>query len=318
MAQDRMQRQRFEFKYLVSEATALDLRALISSHLALDEASVEQPNYSYRVSSLYLDSEELYTFWDWVNANRNRFKLRLRFYDAGPETPVFLEIKRRVCGCILKQRCGLRKSAASTVLVGQVPPRSSLASSDPKQLVALETFLNLASVLQARPKALVTYLREAYVDPENENVRLTLDRQVRIALCPEVAFNLSLQPYVQPFGDRVILELKFNNRFPSWFNDMVQQFGLTRGAAAKYCEGIAALLYPEHANSLTHPVDSPIVGANPGLVLKPTEQSPASTPAGEPPLQAALPTALAETRWPDRPHSPCRPESKPPISVDPL
>ena len=262
MPQDRMQLQRFEFKYLVDETTAHDLRAFVSVHLPFDEASVGRPNYSYRVNSIYLDSEKLYTFWDWVNANRNRFKLRMRFYDASPDTPVFLEIKRRVCGCILKQRCGIRKNAVSEVLAGQVPAPHEIVSQEPKQLVALETFVSMTNLLQAQPKALVTYLREAYVDPENGNVRVTLDRQVRIALCQSVGYDLDLRPYVQPFGDRIILELKFTNRFPDWFSDMVQQFGLSRSASAKYCEGIAALLHPEHANWPVHPVDAPLVDSH--------------------------------------------------------
>src|SRR5512146_1969188 len=112
MIRDRMQRQRFELKYLLDESTALNQREYFQTYLEFDEASVGKPNFSYRVNSLYLDSDKLYTFWDWVNSNRNRFKLRMRFYDSRPETPVFLEIKRRVHGCILKQRCAIAKEAA--------------------------------------------------------------------------------------------------------------------------------------------------------------------------------------------------------------
>jgi hypothetical protein len=268
MPQDQMQQQRFEFKYLVDETTALELRAFVNAYLPFDEASVGRPNYSYRVNSIYLDSERLYTFWDWVNANRNRFKLRMRFYDSNPDTPVFLEIKRRVCGCILKQRCGIRKNAVSAVLAGQVPAPHEIVSREPKHLVALGTFVNITNLLQAQPKALVTYLREAYVDPENQNVRVTLDRQVRTALCQSAGYNLDLRPYVQPFRDRIILELKFTNRFPGWFSDMVQQFGLARSASAKYCEGIASLQHPEHANWPTQRVDAPLVDSPPMPVLK--------------------------------------------------
>jgi hypothetical protein len=40
------------------------------------------------------------------------------------------------------------------------------------------------------------------------------------------------------FGKKVILELKFTNRFPNWFMDLVQIFGLRAGSAAKYVDGI--------------------------------------------------------------------------------
>jgi hypothetical protein len=79
MAQDRMQRQRFEFKYLLAEHKALAVREYVRSWLEPDEASLDKPNQSYRVNSLHLDSDNLMTFWDWPNSNRNRFKLRMGY-----------------------------------------------------------------------------------------------------------------------------------------------------------------------------------------------------------------------------------------------
>lgn len=243
-----MQRQRFELKYVLQEDKALAVRRIVSANLALDEAGIDKPNFSYPVHSLYLDSHRLTTFWEWVNANRNRFKLRMRYYDADPSTPVFLEIKRRVSGCILKQRCAISKSAAQMVVDGFLPPEELLLSKGGKQRAALSNFIAICQRLGARPKALVTYLREAYVDPDNDGVRVTMDRQVKIVPRSTVDFGLEFDRWEQPFGDRVILELKFNNRFPNWFNDMVRQLGLVRGAAAKYCEGAAALWHPELGN----------------------------------------------------------------------
>jgi hypothetical protein len=86
-----------------------------------------------------------------------------------------------------------------------------------------------------------------------------MDREVRIAPCTKLDFSLNLNEYVQPFGDRVILELKFNNRFPNWFTQMVHRFGLTRGAAAKYCEGMASLNYPQQGNWVGQLIQAPIL-----------------------------------------------------------
>ena len=102
-----MQRQRFEFKYMLDEETAVRVRELILTHLELDENGVGKQDYSYPVHSLYLDSPDLYTFWTTINGDKNRFKLRIRFYNEHPSTPVFFEIKRRMNNCILKQRGGV-------------------------------------------------------------------------------------------------------------------------------------------------------------------------------------------------------------------
>jgi hypothetical protein len=241
MSRDRMQRQRFEQKYMLDEDTALAVREFVLGHLELDENGVGKPDYSYPVHSLYLDSGGLATFWSTINGDKNRYKLRLRFYNDLPESPVFFEIKRRVNNCILKQRGGVRKEAVPWLMAGQLPGPEHLLGKDPKTLVAIQDFLKLSSRLQARPLAHVAYLREAYVDPISDNVRVTLDRAVRTEARFEPVFTTAMQDPSLPFGDRVILELKFTDRFPNWCRSMVERFGLMQCGAAKYCEGLAGL-----------------------------------------------------------------------------
>ena len=53
MAEDRLQLQRFELKYIIQEETALAIRNFISSHLEIDEFGATRPNLSYAVHSLY-------------------------------------------------------------------------------------------------------------------------------------------------------------------------------------------------------------------------------------------------------------------------
>ena len=93
MPRDRLQRQRFEQKYILTEDQAEAAREFVSAHLELDENGIGKPHYSYPVHSLYLDSGLLDTFWATINGDKNRYKLRLRFYDDYPDTPVFFELK---------------------------------------------------------------------------------------------------------------------------------------------------------------------------------------------------------------------------------
>src|SRR5690349_2025198 len=102
MVRERMQVARFELKYIISERTAEQVRQYVGPFLELDENARGKPNLSYPVHSLYVDSEEMRTYWDTINSTKNRFKLRIRFYDDDPEMPVFLEIKRRINSCIQK------------------------------------------------------------------------------------------------------------------------------------------------------------------------------------------------------------------------
>src|SRR5205809_3054485 len=173
MRRDRMQAQRFELKYLISEDTALQVRDFVRSYLEMDEYSVGRPNYSYPVHSLYLDSQELRLYWETINGNKNRFKLRLRYYSTSPETPVFFEIKRRMNNCILKQRGGVRQECVPLLLKGHLPQVEHLVSRAPNQLVSLQNFCHLAYQLHAHPKVHVFYMREAYVS-DDDQVRVTM------------------------------------------------------------------------------------------------------------------------------------------------
>lgn len=85
-----MQKSRFELKYLINEETALKVRDFVRCYLAMDEFSIGKPNFSYAVHSLYLDSHDLKLYWTTINGDKNRYKLRLRYYDTKPGSPVFL------------------------------------------------------------------------------------------------------------------------------------------------------------------------------------------------------------------------------------
>src|SRR5262245_11734528 len=177
MPEDRLQQQRFEQKYLVPEATAFRIREFLGTYLELDENGTGKPDFSYPVHSLYLDSDRLKLYWETINGNKNRFKLRLRFYNDEPDTPVFFEIKRRVNNCILKQRGGVRREAVNWLLAGHFPEPDHLLTRDGKQLVALQKFCHLMSQIHAKPKVHICYLREAWVSTLDNSVRVTLDRQ---------------------------------------------------------------------------------------------------------------------------------------------
>lgn len=241
MAEDKLQLQRFELKYIVREELALAIRNFVRSYLEIDEYGATQPNLSYSVHSLYLDSDELTTYWNTINGNKNRYKLRLRFYENRPTAPVYFEIKRRMNDAILKQRGAVRREAVDWLLAGHLPEPAHLVSKDPKQIVALQHFCDHMNQIRAKPKAHVAYLREAWISPHNNSVRVTMDRRVQCA--PEFTTQLrgEMEHPVLVFGNKVVFELKFTGRFPDWFRELVRLFGLAQCSAAKYADGVALM-----------------------------------------------------------------------------
>ena len=242
-APDHAQLQRFEMKYLVSEPIARAMRQYIRCRLVPDEFAAHSADYSYAVHTLYLDSPDLCLYGATENGDKNRFKLRIRFYDNGADAPAFFEVKRRRNECISKLRAKVRRDAVEPLLAGEWPQLHHLVKPDAKQLFALHEFCRLMRHLRATPRSHVGYRREAWMSPGNNSLRLTFDRQVQCE--PQFGSRLNAgvntTNAVEPFETQVIFELKFTNRMPNWCAEMVRVFGLVRGGAAKYAAGVALM-----------------------------------------------------------------------------
>ena len=266
-----MQQQRFEMKYIIKEDVARAVRDFVSSYLEIDEYGATQPNFSYPVHSLYLDSNQLTLYQSTINGDKNRYKLRLRFYDNRTEAPVYFEIKRRMDNTISKQRGAVRRDAVDWLIAGHLPEPAHLVSRDPRQLVALQRFCQLMHDIHAKPKAHVAYFREAWISRNDNSIRVTLDREIKCQPDPTTRLTTRMDNPVIVFGNEVVLELKFTNRFPDWFKQLVGVFGLMQCGAAKYVDGVA-LVGQDRINRT-------FVLADPGILLN---ESTRSSKVGDP------------------------------------
>jgi SPX domain protein involved in polyphosphate accumulation len=235
------QQSRFELKYLVSESVARAMRSFVRCYLRPDEFATRQPDHSYPVHTLYLDSPELSLYQATVNGERNRYKLRIRYYEQGGNAPVYFEIKRRVNNAIVKQRARVCREAVAPVLAGEWPQTHHLITASAKQLAALQEFSRLMHHLQATPRSHVTYRREAWMSPADNSMRVTFDRQVRCEPAFDSTLRIDTGDAVTAFENEVIAELKFTGRMPAWCGEMIRGFQLVQQSVPKYVEGVALL-----------------------------------------------------------------------------
>jgi hypothetical protein len=277
---DKLQSQRFELKFLIDEKQVPPIRNFVRSYLVADEFNTFDPRHletehellgnklrevtaklqaqnlmeglinSYWVNSLYVDSPTLDLAHATIEGKKNRFKLRIRFYDEKPDSPVFFEIKQRKNDIIQKQRAMVHRSSAIRLLDRDDPSRDDLVHpGDAKALYALRRFVELKVELRAVGTAFVSYLREAYVPTERNDFRVTFDRCIGARpfrdsiIMPQDALEWPRLDYRNREGvaDPVVLELKFSDRFPDWMHDLVETFNLHRGACAKYVNSVAGL-----------------------------------------------------------------------------
>jgi SPX domain protein involved in polyphosphate accumulation len=231
-----MQACRYEFKYLVDEPTADRIRDFISLHLEPDEFTDAKTGRGYPVHSLYLDSDDLKLCRQTLQGEKNRFKLRIRFYDERPETPVFCEIKRRISDVILKQRAAVWRTAVPDLISGKLPTMSMLVKASEKGARALKDFHDLARSINARPAAYTSYIRAAYEPPADNRYRITFDTELKAGEFKDQLGIGDLEQWGKPKIDGVVVELKFTDRRPNWMAECVQRFSLKRISVPKYVE----------------------------------------------------------------------------------
>ena len=240
MATHQLQNSRFELKYVIHELCARSVRDFLRGYLVVDEHADTSNGNQYPVHSMYLDNANYALYNSTVQGHKNRFKLRARFYNEHPDTPIFFEIKRRHNDVILKQRAGVKRSSIHKLMAGHFPQFSDLAKPGRDDFGALRNFTGLRNRLNANGKVLVSYMREAYVTEHDNSVRVTFDRNLQTAAYRGV-FSLAGMAIRPVHTAGVVLEIKFTDAFPVWLREMVRVFDLERRPFAKYVTCVDSL-----------------------------------------------------------------------------
>ena len=225
---------RHELKYRIRESKARAIAQYIQSYIAPDSYSRKCPDFQYPVSNLYFDSNQLHLCHETLNKKANRFKLRVRCYDDNPQSPCFVEIKRRANNVILKDRARLPKDILSKVIMDYHVP-GSLYKKDQEILRQFQLYL---CSLQARPVVMVRYKRQAFEDDSSNRVRITFDRYLSYKTPDRLVVTTNGPGWQNVPMDFTILEIKFTKSFPLWLNGLVKIFDLKQTAMSKYASSV--------------------------------------------------------------------------------
>lgn len=238
--------ERYELKYWVSERAARDLARFVEPYLERDAWA--RAGKVQRNVSLYLDTRGFSFFDAHTSKSPDRIKLRVRGYGEPPAGNAFFEVKRKVKMVSLKERAVMPMAHVRAVLEGRIDPRLCAE----KDRAHLEQFVSQLVLRRAEPKLLVGSFREAFASRNpGDDVRMTLDRD--IGWQPATARELRPVPGAwrpvlaegQPrshLGEgRVLVEMKFRGRPPSYWPEAVARFGLRREAFSKYVTAVRCL-----------------------------------------------------------------------------
>jgi hypothetical protein len=240
--------QRREYKYLISEDTAEQIRRFIAGFCAIDAYAAETGG-RYLTDTLYLDTPRLDSYFATIDDACDRYKLRIRTYpSAGAGGPVFFEVKRRVSESILKIR-GSFAGDWPRLLDGDP---GALARISPRHRPAIDHFLCHHRYHPFQPTALVRYEREPYESLVDDYARVTFDRSLAFQRASELSLvpaherwtyvdDAISQRGIHATSSGVVLELKFTNVVPGWMRHMVHSLDLQRLAFCKYTRAVDAM-----------------------------------------------------------------------------
>jgi hypothetical protein len=224
---------RYELKYRIRESKARAVAQYVQSYIHPDKYALKQPGLAYSISSLYFDSNNLHLCKETIHQRKNRFKLRIRCYDDNPESPCFVEIKRRLNSVIMKDRARIQREMLKGIVNFHVP--DELYSKDKK--ILSQFYFYLVS-LRARPIVLVRYMRQAFEGDSSNRVRITFDRQLSFKAANRIEVTHNGSGWKLVPMDFVILEIKFTGRYPIWLSDMIKIFDLKQTAMSKYVSSV--------------------------------------------------------------------------------
>jgi len=229
--------QRFEFKYPLHKPTAERIIPDLLKHMDFDPFVLDKKEKFYIVNSLYFDNEGYACYFEKESGEKFRKKFRFRIYgdEAGEETPIFAEIKRKNNVLVIKDRAVLSKKEALDMISGR-----GVLGTKGRDKEVLEEFLWNKGYNCLVPKIVVRYKRKPLIAKQDENVRVTFDYDIQAK--PASWFNKGNYFWKNVLPGSMILEIKYNNILPFWLHEIIQKYELERVAFSKYTNSVRALV----------------------------------------------------------------------------
>ena len=215
---------RHEQKYYISPGDAQYLSLLLRRTMQTDPHA--NARNEYHIRSLYFDDCFNSAMSDKLDGVMHRHKYRIRIYNFSDKI-IRLERKSKRGDYISKLSCSISRDLAEQIIAGD--PYGLETLNHP----LLQDVYRMMTTYLLRPAVIVEYVREAYIHP-CEETRVTFDKQLRTGYVSSDLFNPELPTYPCLDFNQVILEVKYNRRFPEYVLPLVSSIPAQRSAISKY------------------------------------------------------------------------------------
>ncbi|MCB8815282.1 polyphosphate polymerase domain-containing protein [Desulfosporosinus shakirovi] len=215
---------RHELKFFVNFHQYYTLRQRLKNLMEQDEHV--GPTGEYHIRSLYFDDIGNKALAEKLGGISQRKKYRIRIYNLEDKV-IHFEKKIKNGDYIAKVKESLTREMTDNILAGDYQ-----GLKNPSNPFLLELHNEMAHKL-LRPKVIVDYVREPYIQPQG-NVRITFDKDLKSGLQRTDVFNQELSMVRALSENHIILEVKYDEYLPSPIRNVLQLEGLQRQSASKY------------------------------------------------------------------------------------
>ncbi len=228
---------RYELKYVIHASRQAAMARDLLHFLSPDENG--DRDGCYRVTSLYFDSPDLTFYRSKIEGLRYRRKLRIRIYpgsDLRRVTTGFAEIKQRMNRTVQKRRIALPLDDAMALCRGAYDPLGL----DGEDADTASEILYMVRVMHLRPRCVVSYRRRAFMGGRYEQgMRVTFDTLLQGRTTSLTVDEAARNHYFLP-PDWFVMEVKVNERIPTWMTSLLARHECTLQRVSKYCSAVSS------------------------------------------------------------------------------
>jgi len=227
---------RIEYKYLINEQVVPQFIKELKPYLEMDKYSKKVPGHRYTVRSLYYDTPNLDYYQEKLSGLKIRKKVRIRGYNSETsKSLVFLEIKKKNGPTISKIRAKVRFRDVSRLLVEKDLEKYIINGDNKSHHVddAGQFFYYMESQ-NLGPMIKVMYEREAYFYKFNQDLRITVDYNLRSSLNIDLNSLYTDDHVAWSIPGKCVLEVKLGGEIPAWLSNILSVYKLHLQAFSKY------------------------------------------------------------------------------------
>ncbi len=210
--------ERVEKKYRLNQKQYDSFRNAAAQKLHMDEYGL------HTIRNIYYDTPNYELIRRSIDKPKYKEKLRLRGYgEIQDESVVFLEIKKKYQGVVYKRRTQLAFMQAQEYLEsGSITKKNQI-------LKEIDYFIKF---YRPKPRVYLAYDREAFVGNEDENLRITIDQNIRSR---SHRLELSYDGECKMLNPgEYLMEIKVKEAYPMWLADLLGKLEIYPVSFSKY------------------------------------------------------------------------------------